>query len=108
MLLDLQGNADKEVKRIDEYLGWALEEKNLVIKPAILESAFGAFGITPTAVLGEICFSLGRRRECSEYKDTLYSMAVTFMEKAISNSERIPFANMYAKRKLKEIRDVYN
>lgn len=22
MLLDLQGNADKEVKRIDEYLGW--------------------------------------------------------------------------------------
>ncbi len=108
MLLDLQGNADKEVKRIDEYLGWVLENKNLVIKPAILESAFGAFGITPTAILGEICFSLGGRRECSEYKDTLYSTAEIFMEKAISNSEQIPFANMYAKRKLKEIREVHN
>ena len=75
---------------------------------SILESAFGAFGITPTAILGEICFSLGRRHECGEYKDTLYSMAVNFMEKAVSNSEQIPFANMYAKRKLKEIREFHN
>jgi len=108
MLLDLQGNTGKEVKRIDEYLEWVLEEKNMVIKPAILESAFGAFGVTPTAILGEICFNLARRRECGEYKDTLYSMSVAFMEKAVSNSEQIPFANMYAKRKLREIKDLHN
>ena len=103
MLLDLQSNQDKAIDNIDEYLAWALDENNYILKPAMLEGAWGNFGPTPTALLGEIPYLLSRRDECMEHRSCLLQRAISQMtislENATSNN-MIVFAQKYAQQKL--------
>ena len=103
MLLDLQGNQDRPIDNIDEYLKWALDENNYILKPAMLEGAWGNFGPTPTALLAEIPYFLSRREECNQHRSCLLKRAITQMTISLDNAtskNMLLFAQMYAKQKL--------
>lgn len=103
MLLDLQGNQARPIANIDEYLEWALDEDNYILKPAMLEGAWGNFGPTPTALLAEIPYFLSRRDECREHRNCLLQRAITQMTISLDNAKSkhmILFAQMYAQEKL--------
>jgi len=103
MLLDLQGNQDKPIDNVDEYLAWALDENNYILKPAMLEGAWGNFGPTPTALLAEIPYFLSRRDDCIKHRSCLLQRAITQMAISLDNAKSqnmILFAQMYAQQKL--------
>ncbi|KAK1736674.1 hypothetical protein QTG54_012696 [Skeletonema marinoi] len=103
MLLDLQGNQDKPIDNIDEYLAWALDENNYILKPAMLEGAWGNFGPTPTALLAEIPYFLSRRDDCIKHRSCLLQRAITQMAISLDNAKSknmILFAQMYAQQKV--------
>lgn len=103
MLLDLQGNQDKRIDNMNEYLSWALDEENYILKPALLEGAWGNFSATPTALLAEIPYFLSRRDECIEHRSCLLQRAITQMTISLTNAKNnhmILFAQMYAQQKL--------
>jgi len=103
MLLDLQGNQEKPIDNINEYLAWALDENNYILKPAMLEGAWGNFGPTPTALLAEIPYFLARRDDCIEHRNCLLQRAITQMTISLDNAttqNMILFAQMYAQQKL--------
>lgn len=103
MLLDLQGNQARPIANINEYLEWALDEDNYILKPAMLEGAWGNFGPTPTALLAEIPYFLSRRDECREHRNCLLQRAITQMTISLDNAKSkhmILFAQVYAQEKL--------
>lgn len=111
MLLDLQGNQDKPIDNIDEYLVWALDENNYILKPAMLEGAWGNFGATPTALLAEIPYFLSQRDECVEHRSCLLERAITQMASSLDNTtsnNMILFAQMYAQQKLDAMKALTN
>lgn len=100
MLLDLQGHQDEPVEKLCEYLGWALEEANFSVCSPSLENAWAAMAVSPNTFLGEICYYLAKRTECPEHKDLLIKYGIGLIEKSIEVTRTLPFANMYAIKKL--------
>ena len=105
MVLDLQGNEDKEVEHIDEYLEWALDEKSYALK-SVIEGAMGNFSATPLAMFAEVPYYLAKRKEADlEKRKRLVRTACTQMEKSLENAQKcIPYAKTYAREKLVAIR----
>lgn len=104
MLLDLQGHQDEMIERIDEYLEWALNENNFSLCSDVLELAWAAISVSPKSLLGEICYYLAKRPEGSKHRDQLIKSGLTLLEKSVEASDKLPFANRYAKRKLEALK----
>eukprot|EP00804_Cyclotella_cryptica_P026046 CCRYP_019305-RA/>CCRYP_019305-RA protein AED:0.20 eAED:0.20 QI:0/0/0/1/0.8/0.72/11/0/1168 len=100
MLLDLQGRQDEQIERIDEYLEWALNESNFALCSDVLELAWAAISVSPNSLLGEICYYLARMPEGFKHRDQLIKSDLILSEKSVEASEKLPFANRYARRKL--------
>lgn len=105
MLLDLQGNEDKEVKNIDEYMEWALDESSYELN-SVIEGAMGNFSATPLALFGEVPYYLAKRKEVDfERRRCLISSACTTMERSRVNAQQCtPYAEVYAREKLVAIK----
>ncbi|KAL7495786.1 hypothetical protein ACHAWT_004250 [Skeletonema menzelii] len=105
MVLDLQGNGDKEIEHIDEYLDWAMDDSSYALK-SVIEGAMGNFSATPLAMFAEVPFYLAQRKEVDlEKRKHLIQTACTQMEKSLKNAEKcIPYAKWYAQEKLVAIR----
>jgi hypothetical protein len=100
MLLDLQGNQEEKIERIDEYLTWATDEAIFSVVYSGLENAWASFAVSPNTWLGEICYYLAKRPEGSKYRDQLIKNGLALIEKTVEVTQKLPFANMYAKKKL--------
>ncbi len=105
MVLDMQGNGDKEIKNIDEYLDWAMDDSSYALK-SVIEGAMGNFSATPLAMFAEVPFYLAKRKEVDlEKRKHLIQTARTQMEKSLENAQKcIPYAKCYAEEKLVAIR----
>lgn len=105
MVLHMQGNENKEIEYIDEYLEWALDESNYALK-SVIEGAMGNFSATPLAMFAEVPFFLAKREEVDiETRRTLIHTACIQMEKSLENAQKcIPYAQSYALEKLVAIR----
>lgn len=99
MLLDLQGHQDEPIERLDEYLGWALNKSNFSVCSVSLENAWAAMAVSPNTWLGEICYYLAKRSECSAHKESLIQHGLELIEKSIEVAQKLPYAVMYAKKK---------
>lgn len=102
MLLDLQGHQDDEID-VDEYTSWALDEENFVLKPPSQEVMWAGFSCSPLAIHSEICFFLSKRQKDVEKRSVLLTRAIELMNKSISNTVHLPYANNYAKTRLRFI-----
>ena len=107
-MLELQGNEDQEIEKINEYVVWALEEEKFEQKLKSFETVWAAFSASPYAILGEICFSLAKRRECIESRDKLLQKAITLMEQSVASTENMPYSNTYAKKQLARMKTFQN
>jgi tetratricopeptide (TPR) repeat protein len=101
VLLELQLQIEPVIETIKEYTKWALDKNLCETSILAQESAFASFSASPFALLGEICFSLGKIHHNMEEKYRLIQKAVCLMEKSDENTRFIAYPNMYAKKKLK-------
>ena len=106
MLLDLQGNQDRPVERIDEYFEWVSDEKNFTICSAFFESAWAAISVSPNVILGEVCYYLAKRSNDVEVRNRLIRNGSGVIAKAVAATESLPWANMHAKKKLQEMKSL--
>lgn len=107
MVLDMQGNVDREIERIDEYLEWALDDSNYALNP-VIEGAMGNFSATPLAMFAEVPYHLAKRMEIDlEKRKCLIRTAICVMEKSLENARKcIPYAETYAQEKLAAFREL--
>jgi len=102
-----EDNVDVKDENIADFTLWALDSENFEDKISRLEVAVASFCASPLAIHSEICFDLAKRQLGDEEKrNQLIQKAISLMQKSIENTAKIPFANNYARRKLK-IMEVY-
>ena len=99
MLLDLQGHQHEPIDHVD-YLQWVLSESIFSVCSPSYDKAWSAIAVSPNTWLGEICYYLAKRPECSTHRDQLIKTGLCLMEKAIESTDKLPFANQYAKKKM--------
>ena len=102
-----EDNVDVKDENIADFTLWALDSENFEDKISRLEVAVASFCASPLAIHSEICFDLAKRQLGDEEKrNQLIQKAISLMQKSIENTAKIPFANNYARKKLK-IMEVY-
>ena len=102
-----EDNVNVKDENIADFTLWALDSENFEDKISRLEVAVASFCASPLAIHSEICFDLAKRQLGDEEKrNQLIQKAISLMQKSIENTAKIPFANNYARRKLK-IMEVY-
>ncbi|KAL9178556.1 hypothetical protein ACHAXT_001894 [Thalassiosira profunda] len=99
-MLDLHVNEQQEINNLDELVAWAFDEKSFEQTLTSSDKTWASFSANPKAVTAEICFSLAKRRECLENRNRLLRKAIRLMEASVENTASLPYANMYAKRRL--------
>ncbi|KAL9178549.1 hypothetical protein ACHAXT_001887 [Thalassiosira profunda] len=99
-MLDLHAKEDQEMDNLDELVAWAFDEKNFEQKLTPGDKVWASFSANPKAVTAEICFSLAKRRECLENRNRLLRKATGLMEASVDITASLPYANMYARRRL--------
>lgn len=104
-LLDLQGHQNQPVEKIDEYFEWALDEGIFSICPPSFDQAWAAIAVSPSTLLGEICHYLSERSACPTQRCKLINNGLKLMETSIEVTKKLPYANMYANKKLNMLRN---
>ena len=103
LTLEVDGdNVNVKDEDIAEFTSWALDSEHFEDKMARQELAWASFCASPFAIHSEICFSLAKRQKVDEEKrNQLVQKAISLMQKSVANTAKIPYSNMYARKKLK-------
>lgn len=108
MLLDLQGHQDEPIERIKDYLKWAMSDDIFSVSTSTYDRAWSAFSASPKTLLGEICYFLAKRPECSKERNKLIETGLKLVEASIKDTDNFLFANTYAKKRLDMLRGLNN
>lgn len=106
MLLDLQEHQDQPVEKIDEYFEWALNEDTFSFCSPSFDKAWAAFAVSPSALLGEICYYLAKRSDCPKQQDELINNGMKMLETSVEITQKLICANVYANKKLIMLKDL--
>ena len=108
MLLDLQGHQDEPIAKVNEYVKWASSEDIFGVSSVAYDKAWCAFSASPKTLLGEICYFLAKRPECSKEKHKLIDNGMKLVEASVKDTDKFLFANTYAKKRLDMLRGLNN
>lgn len=102
-MLDLQAREGQDQETIDGLALWALDKDKFEGQLKRIEPSTAPYAVSSTTFLGEICFELAKRQPVIEKRRALLQKARGLAEQSVSSTTNIPYANMYARKKLGEL-----